>query len=57
MPEVTLRLHRFSALEDAAKVADDIRAAGSVSYTDATGADVSVTVGDVTVEGDVTTTG
>jgi hypothetical protein len=53
MPNVTLRLHRFDTMEDATKVADDIRAAGEVKYTDASGSTVNVTVGDVTVEGDV----
>jgi hypothetical protein len=54
MPNVTLRLqlHRFDTMEDATKVADDIRTAGEVNYTDATGSTVNVTVGDVTVEGD-----
>jgi hypothetical protein len=53
MPDVTLRLHRFDALEDAVKVADDIRAAGEIKYTDASGSTVNVSVGEVTVEGDV----
>jgi uncharacterized cupin superfamily protein len=48
--DVKLTLHRFEEMEEAAKVADDIRAAGSVSYTDASGSTVNVTVGDVTVE-------
>jgi hypothetical protein len=50
MPDVTLRLHSFGSLEDATRVADDIKAAGAVNYIDAQGSSVSVTVGDVTVE-------
>ena len=50
MPEVSLKLHRFDDLEEATNVADGIRAAGSVTYTDASGSTVNVSVGDVTVE-------
>jgi hypothetical protein len=50
MKEVILRLHKFGSEEDAVRVADDIRLAGEVSYTDASGSTVNVTVGDVTVE-------
>jgi len=50
VPEVQLTLHRFESLEEAAKTADDIRAAGQVTYTDASGSTVNVTVGDVTVD-------
>jgi hypothetical protein len=37
-------------MEAASKMADDIRAAGTVNYTNAEGATVSVEVGDVTIE-------
>jgi hypothetical protein len=50
MPDVILRLHSFGDMQDATRTADDIRAAGSVNYTDASGSTVNVTVGDVTVE-------
>ncbi len=51
MPEVRLTLHRFDSLEQATKVADDIREAGSVNYIDASSGDVvNLTIGDVTVE-------
>jgi hypothetical protein len=44
-----IRLHPFGSDDDAARVADDIRNRGEVSYVDASGSTVSVTVGDVTV--------
>jgi hypothetical protein len=47
---VILKLHAFDSMEDATRVADDIRNAGTVSYTDNSGSTVNVTVGDVTVE-------
>jgi formylmethanofuran dehydrogenase subunit C len=50
---VTIALHPFGSKEAADKAANAIRATGSISYVNADGADVSVTVGDVTVEGDV----
>lgn len=50
MANVNIGLHRFENLQAATQTADDIRAAGSVSYVDAEGATVNVTVGDVTVE-------
>lgn len=50
MPDVTLKLHPFNSMEDATRVADDIRNSGEISYTDASGSTVNVTVGDVTVE-------
>jgi hypothetical protein len=50
MPEVKLTLHRYDDLEQAMRVADDIRNSGSVSYTDNSGSTVNVTVGDVSVE-------
>jgi len=53
MPRVVLTLHAFDNLADATRVADDIRNQGSVSYVDNSGSTVNVTVGDVTVEGDV----
>lgn len=49
MPEVSLTLHQFASLKEATKVADDIRNRGEVSYVDASGSTVSVSVGDVTV--------
>jgi len=48
--KVILVLHSFADIESAAKVADEIRAHGDISYTDAEGANVSVTVGSITVE-------
>jgi hypothetical protein len=50
MAEVRVSLRKFDSLEKAMKVADDIRAAGSIEYTNASGSTVNVTVGDVTVE-------
>jgi len=50
MPDVTLKLHPFADIEKAAKVADDIRNSGSVKYIDAEGSEVTVNVGDVTVD-------
>jgi len=50
MAAVNVELGPFDDLEKAAKVADDIRNLGSISYTDASGSTVNVTVGDVTVE-------
>ena len=50
MAELILRLHQFDDLETATRVADDIRAAGNISYVDAEGSTVNVSVGDVTVE-------
>jgi hypothetical protein len=49
MPTVTLQLHPYDSAEDAERTADDIRNRGSVSYVDASGSEVNVTVGDVTV--------
>lgn len=49
MAKVRLDLNTGS-LADAVRVADDIRNSGSVSYVDAEGATVNVTVGDVSVE-------
>jgi hypothetical protein len=50
MPDVSLRLHQFDDLEQATKTADDIRNAGTISYTDNSGSTVNVSVGDVTVD-------
>jgi len=50
MATVNLQLHRFESLTDAVRVADDIRNSGTVSYTDASGSTVNVSVGEVTVE-------
>ena len=50
MPEVILRPHQFGSMEDATRVADDIRNRGEVSYVDNSGSTVNVTVGDVTVD-------
>lgn len=50
MPSILLRLHPFADMEHATQVADDIREAGSVKFVNAEGADVSVNVGDVTIE-------
>jgi len=47
---VILVLQAFGDMEKAAKVADEIRAHGDISYTDTEGANVSVTVGSITVE-------
>jgi hypothetical protein len=50
MPNVKLTLHQFDDMEKATQTADDIRNAGTVSYTDNSGSTVNVSVGDVTVE-------
>ena len=50
MPEVVLRLHQFDSEGDANQTAEDIRARGGITYVNAEGSEVSVTVGDVTVE-------
>ena len=50
MPNVLLRLQPFADGEHANAVANDIRAAGEVKFVDAEGAEVTVNVGDVTVE-------
>jgi hypothetical protein len=50
MATVSLKLHPFDDMEKATKVADDIRNRGEVSYVDASGSTVNVTVGDVTVD-------
>lgn len=52
MPTVQLTLHPFDSPEDAARVAGDIRAAGQVTVNTGDN-EYNVTVGDVTVEGDV----
>lgn len=51
MPDVSIRLHPFANMERAVKVAEDIRNSGTVKYIDAEGSEVTVNVGDVTVEG------
>jgi len=50
MSEVVIRLQKFADRERADQVADEIKNAGDISYTDASGSTVNVTVGDVTVE-------
>lgn len=52
MPEVIMKLHKLASSEDAARVVDDIRNSGEISYVDASGSTVNVTVGDVSVEED-----
>jgi hypothetical protein len=47
--DITIKLHPFTD-DTAYRAADDIRAAGTISYTDNSGSTVNVTVGDVTVE-------
>jgi hypothetical protein len=47
--QVILTLHPFDKVDDAMRVADDIRNTGTVSYTDNSGSTVNVTVGDVAV--------
>jgi len=49
MAKISLELGAES-LKDAVRIADDIRNAGTVSYVDASGSTVNVTVGDVSVE-------
>jgi hypothetical protein len=53
LSKIILTLHPFGS-EEAARVADDIRNKGEVSYVDNSGSTVNVTVGDVTVENDNT---
>jgi hypothetical protein len=50
MADVLVRLKNFESPEAAAKTADAIANAGGIHYTDASGSEVNVTVGDVTVE-------
>ena len=50
MASVLVRLKNFESPEAAAKVADEIANSGGIHYTDASGSEVNVTVGDVTVE-------
>lgn len=50
MADVLVRLQKFIDEEAAEQTANDIRNAGDIHYTDASGAEVNVTVGDVTVE-------
>lgn len=50
MHSILLRLHPFADDEHASQVANDIREAGEVKFVNAEGAEVSVNVGDVTVE-------
>jgi hypothetical protein len=50
MQRLVLVTHPFDDGEMVQAAVAAIQAAGSVSYTDASGATVSVTVGDVTVE-------
>jgi hypothetical protein len=49
MKRILLVLHPF-ADDQAATVLDDIKNAGTINYTDASGATVNVTVGDVSVQ-------
>jgi hypothetical protein len=50
MANVLVTLRNFESEESANKVAEDIRNAGGITYVDAEGGQVNVTVGDVTVE-------
>jgi hypothetical protein len=50
MPDILIRLRNFETEEAANKTAEDIRNAGGITYVDAEGGEVNVTVGDVTVE-------
>lgn len=50
MPVVVLKLHEFGTMEDATKIADEIRERGEVFYTTPGGDDVAVTIGDVSVD-------
>ena len=50
MASILVRLKNFDSLESANRTAEDIANAGGIHYTDADGAEVNVTVGDVTVE-------
>jgi hypothetical protein len=49
MTDVLVRLQAEN-LKAAVQLADDIRAAGNLTYTDNSGSTVNVTVGDVTVD-------
>lgn len=51
MVDVLVRLKNFESWEAATETAENIGKAGGIHYTDASGAEVNVTVGDVTVEG------
>lgn len=50
MQSVLLRLHPFADEEHANAVANDIREAGEIKFIDADNAEITVSVGDVTVE-------
>lgn len=50
MVSILVRLKNFESPEAASRVAEDIMNAGGIHYTDASGSEVNVTVGDVTVE-------
>ena len=50
MADVLVRLKNFESPEAASRTAEDIMNAGGIHYTDASGSEVNVTVGDVTVE-------
>jgi hypothetical protein len=50
MPSVLVRLRNLESPEAAEQLAEDIRQSGGINYTDASGATVNVTVGDVSVE-------
>lgn len=50
MADVLVRLRNFETEEAANQTAEDIRNSGGITYVDAEGGQVNVTVGDVTVE-------
>lgn len=50
MADILVRLRNFESTETAVRTAEDIANSGGIRYTDASGAEVNVTVGDVTVE-------
>lgn len=49
MKKIILVLHPFDD-EQATRVADQIRSVGDIKYTDASGSDISLTVGSITIE-------
>jgi hypothetical protein len=50
MADILVKLLNFESEEAANKTAEDIRNSGGITYIDAEGGQVNVTVGDVTVE-------
>jgi hypothetical protein len=49
MPSILLRIQARTN-EEAAKMADNIKSAGGITYVNTEGGEVTVSVGDVTVE-------